>query len=87
MKKKTRIKKLDVYIIITLVLIVAFIVTMCYFFTQYGFIPDTLVQCVLGTGAGELIISALIKIMGDKHDSRNNDFNNINNNDYTDNCG
>lgn len=65
-----KLKKLDVCLIITLVLIIIFIISMEVCFFLFQAIPDTLCTCVLGTGLGELIITGLIKIFGDKNDQK-----------------
>lgn len=65
-----KLKKLDIILIITLVLLIIFIISMEVCFFLFQSIPDTLCTCVLGTGLGELIITGLIKIMGDKNDKK-----------------
>ena len=51
----------DIVLLILGVFLLAFIITMIVIFCVKGYVPDTLIQCVLGAGGLEAIALAWIK--------------------------
>lgn len=58
---KKKIKAMDVALVITCVIAVAFTAVMIWIFIQYGSTPDTLITCVFAVIGGECGILGWIK--------------------------
>lgn len=59
---KLKVKTSKIVLLVIAALLIAFVVKMIHLYETTGGIPDTLVQCVLGTGVLELAFTAWITV-------------------------
>lgn len=69
-KKKKTFNKMDLFLLIDLILIIAFTVVMIWIYLKSYAIPDTLCTCVFGVLGGELGIMGWIKSNKEKAEAR-----------------
>lgn len=70
MKKKEKIKTMDLILIIVGIILIAFTVEMIIVFIKYNSVPDTLITCVFSALAGECGIMGWIKTTKEKNKER-----------------
>lgn len=68
--KKTKVRTMDVILVVIAVALVAFTLEMIVLYKETGAIPDTLCTCVFGALAGECGAMAWIKTTKDRRTDR-----------------